>query len=185
MRPWTGVVLSDYGRDRLAFQSYDELFDPSVKPRGLPVANRVILKMQATWWIRDYLSHQTHANVWQLLSSPPNHLGRQRHRIGDVLKAATDLMHGDGLSRLHNGLKQSLQASDDEIDAVLWDHPRALVTAVIPSIIRRLVSLQAYLDVPTTGTGMFQWRDALWEFVPTTLFAPLQTPEVGIHMPSR
>ena len=28
MRPWTVVVLSDYGRDRLAYQAYDQLFDP-------------------------------------------------------------------------------------------------------------------------------------------------------------
>ena len=28
MRPWTVVVLSDYGRDRLAYQGYDLLFDP-------------------------------------------------------------------------------------------------------------------------------------------------------------
>ena len=32
MRPWTVVVLSDYGRDRLAYQGYDLLFDPRSKP---------------------------------------------------------------------------------------------------------------------------------------------------------
>jgi hypothetical protein len=28
MRPWTVVVLSDYGRDRIAYQGYDILFNP-------------------------------------------------------------------------------------------------------------------------------------------------------------
>ena len=32
-RPWTIVVLSDYGRDRLAYQAYDQLFDPSWRSR--------------------------------------------------------------------------------------------------------------------------------------------------------
>ena len=42
MRPWTAVVLSDYGRDRAAYQSYDLLFDPELpvlafnKPDGNP-----------------------------------------------------------------------------------------------------------------------------------------------------
>ena len=56
MRPWTTVVLSDYGRDRLAFQAYEALFDPKVQPSHLPIKNRVILKMQATWWLVDYLT---------------------------------------------------------------------------------------------------------------------------------
>jgi hypothetical protein len=30
MRPWTVVVLSDFGRDRLAYQGYDLLFDPEL-----------------------------------------------------------------------------------------------------------------------------------------------------------
>ena len=55
MRPWTIVVLSDYGRDRLAFQSYEGLFTPVVQPTQLPLRNRVVLKMQATWWLLDYL----------------------------------------------------------------------------------------------------------------------------------
>ena len=36
MRPWAVVVLSDYGRDRLAFQAYDTLADPVVPPINLP-----------------------------------------------------------------------------------------------------------------------------------------------------
>ena len=60
MRPWTTVVLSDYGRDRIAFQAYEALFDPQVEPVNLPIRNRVILKMQATWWLADYLTYLPH-----------------------------------------------------------------------------------------------------------------------------
>ena len=41
MRPWTAIVLSDYGRDRAAYQAYDALFDPSLSraepPDGQPL----------------------------------------------------------------------------------------------------------------------------------------------------
>ncbi|WP_026082823.1 helicase-related protein [Mastigocladopsis repens] len=34
MRPWTVVVLSDYGRDRIAYQGYDILFNPVLEKRS-------------------------------------------------------------------------------------------------------------------------------------------------------
>ena len=37
MRPWTAIVLSDYGRDRMSFQSYEQLFDPESIELGLGV----------------------------------------------------------------------------------------------------------------------------------------------------
>ena len=37
-RPWTVVALSDYGRDRLAYQAYDTLFSPELP--GSPTARR-------------------------------------------------------------------------------------------------------------------------------------------------
>ena len=40
MRPWTVVVLSDYGRDRIAYQSYDQLFSPNLPARQLALHNR-------------------------------------------------------------------------------------------------------------------------------------------------
>ena len=40
MRPWTIVILSDFGRDRIAYQGYDLLFDPELRSRELPLANR-------------------------------------------------------------------------------------------------------------------------------------------------
>src|SRR5207237_5729166 len=47
MRPWTVVVLSDYGRDRLAYQGYDLLFDPSLEATSLPLQNTYVIRMQA------------------------------------------------------------------------------------------------------------------------------------------
>ena len=56
MRPWTVVVLSDYGRDRMAYQGYDQLFSPVIEERNLPVANRYVLRMQAVFAAMDWLA---------------------------------------------------------------------------------------------------------------------------------
>jgi len=49
MRPLTVLVLSDYGRDRAAFQSYEQLFDPNIEIAPLPVRNLYVLRMQAVY----------------------------------------------------------------------------------------------------------------------------------------
>ena len=47
MRPWTVIVLSDYGRDREAYQAYDLLFDPELPARNLPIRNTYVLRVHA------------------------------------------------------------------------------------------------------------------------------------------
>ena len=57
-RPWTVVTLSDYGRDRLAYQAYETLFAPEIPPRNLPTGNRFVLKIQGTQALLDWLGGQ-------------------------------------------------------------------------------------------------------------------------------
>lgn len=75
MRPWTVVVLTDYGRDRLAYQAYDQLFDPELPPRQLPLANRYVQRMQSVYALLDELGDLTQedaigSSVWRDLSGP-------------------------------------------------------------------------------------------------------------------
>lgn len=75
MRPWTLVVLTDYGRDRLAYQAYDQLFDPELAARQLPMANRYVQRMQAVYALLDLLGDWTcrdhpSLSVWRDLSHP-------------------------------------------------------------------------------------------------------------------
>ncbi len=75
MRPWTAVVLSDYGRDRLAYQAYDQLFDPQLPLRLLPVGNRYVLRMQATFALMDWVARELPpdlpvGSIWTDFSSP-------------------------------------------------------------------------------------------------------------------
>jgi hypothetical protein len=84
MRPWTIVVLTDYGRDRLAYQAYDQLFDPELPARQLPLGNRYVQKMQAVYALLDELGDWTcrdwpPLSVWRDLSQPnadPNEVPR-------------------------------------------------------------------------------------------------------------
>lgn len=75
MRPWTIVVLTDYGRDRLAYQAYDQLFDPELPARQLPLSNRYVQRMQAVYALLDELGDLTEHDVfvgpvWNELASP-------------------------------------------------------------------------------------------------------------------
>ena len=57
MRPWTIVVLSDYGRDRLRYQAYEiAVRARSLGPSSLPLDNLHVLKMQAAYALLDWLT---------------------------------------------------------------------------------------------------------------------------------
>lgn len=175
MRPWTAVVLSDYGRDRLAFESYEALFDPRLRPEHLPMRNRVILKMQATWWLLDYLSLRCGGvAVRKLLEKRPT--DAQTERAARVLREARDLLRPDRIEQMGKELGRALRLEDAEVQAVLWDHPRAIVTTVLPTIIRRL---QAVHHATGDSRG-YLWRDPMNDFLPHALFSKLQTPEVRV-----
>ena len=181
MRPWTVVVLSDYGRDRLAFQSYETLFAPIVQPTQLPLRNRVILKMQATWWLLDYLSRfGTGTAFHSLIERPWSDRDSQRQQATRLLDAARDILTPAGIDRVSSALRRSMVLQEEDLRAVLWDHPRALITAVVPALVRRLEAVAAR-DIPLG----FEWSGALVEFLPSTLFAPLQTPEVRLLRPGQ
>ena len=181
MRPWTAVVLSDYGRDRLAFQAYESLFDPKVQPSHLPIKNRVILKMQATWWLVDHLTRASRGTpLRSVLKSPwSRNPDRQVRAAGDALAAARKLLTDEGLDRIGSGLQRSFRISEEEARSVLFDYPRAIATTVLPTIIRRLEAVVSQHKLPSR----FRWGDPLVDFVPSTLFALLQTPEVRIELP--
>ena len=75
MRPWTIMVLSDYGRDRLAYQAHDLFFDPVLPPNALPIRNRYVRRIQAAYCLIDHLGVRMQAfpkatDTWRALSKP-------------------------------------------------------------------------------------------------------------------
>lgn len=179
MRPWTVVVLSDFGRDRLAFQSYDFLFDPVIPRVALPLKNRSILKMQATWWMLDRLSRSgSGTSVASVIEKPWSSRDSQREHAKRLLNHVREQLNSSALERMGQQLQRALSLTDEDLRAVLWDHPRGLIPSVIPSLIRGLEVAASELP-----PDYQDWPRPLAEFLPAALFSPLQTPEIEVTTP--
>lgn len=182
MRPWTVVVLSDYGRDRLAYQSYDLMFDPEVPTRMLPISNRYVERMQAVYATLDYLSlnmgPQKWGSVWRDLAMPND---QYRHRQKTLARLVRAILTDEAeLERYSLYLEKALKLARSEIDLLLWDHPRPLLTEVLPTALRRLET--NWQSVASSGQEAYVKNSPLPEFIPANLFSDLNLPEVEIRL---
>jgi hypothetical protein len=196
MRPWTVVVLSDYGRDRVAYQAYDQFFDPELPYRSLPTANRYVLRMQAAFAFMDWMAQQIPADlrrgsVWTDFSGPPTGTGAwadtiqrrqevERRIISELLAGSVTLCRS-----LEGYLGAALAVSREQLQAILWDPPRPLYTALLPTLYRRLES--GWRRVPAQqgeSDRDYLARDhPIPDFVPKQLFGDLNLPEVEVVIP--
>jgi hypothetical protein len=199
MRPWTVVALSDYGRDRLAWESFDLLFDPELPPRELPIRNRYVLRMQAVFaffdWIASRLRTQDgtpKGSVYRDFSGPAEIMLKNEVRISNtkqrqqasalILEAL--LFNEEDYDDLKIYLSNALQQSEDIIEVLLWEPPRALMNAALPTLLRRLqtgwriAGKEHNLDTYTRN-------NPLPEFIPGQLFGDLNLPEVTLRSPSQ
>lgn len=191
MRPITLTVLSDYGRDRAMYQSYERLFDPTVDPQYLPISNPYVLKMQATFAFFDWLAVETagyeKAWAWDYLSRPIENptpavaavVQRVKTRLGA-------LVQGDEVTvaSLRRHLAGALQVDAETVEGLLWEAPRSLLLEVAPTLVRRLFR-QWRLAFPDgrNGCDLFEPYHPLPDFVPRNLFSDLSLPEVRILVP--
>ena len=188
MRPWTVVVLSCYGRDRIAYEGYEQLFSPELQPRHLPFNNRYVLRIQATYALMDWLSGQrVDGHVWQLLAQPTN--GKNaRARQEDIKNRAEQLLDNKAQQRrLQAHLRDSLNVDEATVQSLMWDTPRSLMMSVLPTIVRRLARAweQAIPPGEDKSTEPYGFWSPLPEFVPSNLFSDLNLPEVQIRLEGR
>lgn len=189
MRPWTVIVLSDYGRDRLTWQLLEGLTDPTLKPQYLPVGNRYVQRIQAVYSFLDWLSAELGRmpgaepwSVWADLSRPAEDGGkgdeqrRRQHLAADLIEDV--LRGGPALGRFEEHLRRALGLTVSEIQAVMWSPPRAIMLAVLPTAWRRLRS-QWSGEEPVGEFG----GSPLPEFMTTSQFGDLLTPEVSVSIP--
>lgn len=185
MRPWTVITLSDAGRDRVAYQRYEELFDPTLAPRVLPVRSPIVLRMQAVFVLTDWITERLNrrASTWAALQRPARENDRASFRAyqGEVCDLLRRVSREPALrDELRRRLKYVLGVDDDTADAVLWEAPRPLLTEVIPTAVRRLEREWRTLESPgldPVGAG------PLPEFVVSRLFGDLYLPEVQVTSP--
>jgi hypothetical protein len=200
MRPWTAVVLSDWGRDRAAWESYEALFDPDLPPRNLPLENLYVLRIQAVYalldWLAVELGYRRWDSTWSDLAGPAAALYprsgparkyaelRQDHLVellGRLLRP------GPERDRLREYLKRALGLGTDDhatsvVDTLLWEAPRPLLLAVVPTARRRL---RDHWDgeQPAESDSALRTRTPLREFVPGNLFDDLLVPDVELQVP--
>ncbi|KAB2588178.1 DEAD/DEAH box helicase [Streptomyces arboris] len=187
-RPFTVVTLSDFGRDRLAYQGYDALFSPEITARTLPLGNRHIIKIQGAQSLVDWLGIRLRqrgmaVDARRLLTGtadpvPGEKYARARQQVCIDLAA---LLDGDDrlLAELTVHLQRSLALDDDGVSALLWEQPRSMMLAVVPTILRRL---QVGRDAVHDDAGAGPWA-FLPEFITRSLFDPLNLPEVEFTLP--
>lgn len=189
MRPLTVTVLSDYGRDRTAFEAYEHLFDPELPPQSLPVHNDYVLRMQATYAMFDWLAASYGGPwgwAWDVLSRPEKPGQAANSLRADAKQRLLKLLEGDPvvLESLSNHLAGALKVDAATVEALLWRPPRAVLLEAVPTLARRLHREWRVASSPTPDVFDFQvdWHP-LPDFVARTLFTDLSLPEVTIVLP--
>lgn len=183
MRPWTAVVLSDYGRDRARYQGYETIFSPVLPPRSIPLDNMHVLKMQAGYALLDWLAVKIAGLRARADLSGPTGRADQRARqlkAADLLQAVLqEPQVGREFARY---IRQSLGVTDEQARNILWSAPRGLLTSTIPTLLRRLRSNWS----TTIGLQDKFVKDVpLPEHSPASLFSDLNLPEVTVLVPRR
>jgi hypothetical protein len=197
MRPWTVVTLSEWGRDKLAWQLYDQFLFPQVANKYLPVNNRFVQRIQAVYSTMDWLGSRL-AQVGQknsvrtdlvgpagIVSSDTSpsakqhRLSRQR-RTQEIMKNILERGADFDAWRLH--LKNALGLSFEEVDQLLVSPPRPLLLGLIPTIHRRLETQWEDEPVDPNDRNVIL-RNPLLDFAPSSLFADLLSREVNIVLP--
>jgi hypothetical protein len=177
MRPWTVVVLSDYGRDRWAFRDSEHLFNPVLDPLSLPVFNPYLLRIQATWFLVDWIASKVGK------SSPNLYLTRHEYRRADVERIVSDLLSVPGMRQ---EFSQALEAwiggrsgGFRVVDAaglarsLLWAPPRAVLRHVVPELRKFMES-----GYPKVGR-----RARLFpRFLPATTWDVLDSQDVELQL---
>jgi hypothetical protein len=186
MRPWTLVVLSDYGRDRARYQAFESLFAPVLRARTLPVDNHHVIKQQAAYALLDWLTNRVpglkaRKDLTKRRSSGSTWLGRLQAEVAVVLRAVLDDPRRE--RELERYLQAALSLTAEQTTAAMWAPPRALMTSVVPTLLRRVD--QNWASAAGTGTDRLVQDVPLPEHAPQTLFADLNLPEVTILIPNR
>lgn len=189
MRPWMVIVLSEFGRDRVAYQEYENLIDPQVKVQGLPIDNVHILKMQAAQAVIDWFSEKfSSGHIWNWLNNPDNN----QQGIKALLECVDSVMvSGPAHDNLSDYIRSALQLSDHTLNQVLWQAPRSIFLEFLPTLRRQLVSNWGVwsdtegcvVEWAELATG--KWHSPAPEFIPDSSFANLDTPELQIRLERR
>ncbi|WP_447874303.1 protein DpdJ [Serratia fonticola] len=193
MRPWMLVILSEFGRDRVAFQRYEGLMSPEIKRQGLPLGNQHVQKMQAAMAVLDWLSKVGEfKDIWGMLRKPERDKKKFAHYFRRLKLLIEDvLLAGRRQNELARYLEDALQLSDRAIQSILWSPPRSIMFEFLPTILRNITSRWsangiewAALRVQSLDNEEDRYRGGspVPEYIPQNLFSELNLPELDIRL---
>jgi len=190
MRPWTVVVLSDYGGDRFAFHNAEQLFSPEIPSLFLPVRNPYVLRQQAVYFLLEWLGLQIQGGG-PFAYLRPGRLSPQLRQ--SVLRVLNDVLtQGPCWQRLRQELDRFFSSGSGAdislpagiVDAVLWNEPRPLLLEVIPTLIRKVEANWAYADPQRGDCEDRNFNRPLPTFIPAATFGELDLSEAVIAFPT-
>lgn len=192
MRPWTVTVLTAFGRDRLAFQGYHQLFEPVLESQHLPIRNLYIVRMQALSAFFDWMALQWERSgksrgwLWSALSSPVL-ANREPELCGFALSRLDALIDGEpeALQSLSQYIKSALDITKLEVESILYAPPRSLLLEALPTLRRRLASRWQTMNAKQgsySGLDMYVDYLPLPEFISANLFSQLAPPGVVVAL---
>jgi len=200
MRPWTVVMTSSFGRDRLMFQHPEFYFEPTLSPIELPIENYYVRKIQAALSLLDWFSLELEkknctTSLWTLLGSESNYQKSEdlkNERVFLVQIIINLLKNKATQQEVSNFIKKSLDISDDHImRLIFWGPPRSIMVDILPTLLRQLRwNWQKEIIDENNNWIPLPWTDNISsypipEFIPHTLFSELNVPEVVIKIPER
>lgn len=192
MRPWTLVVLSDYGADRWAFQNAEVLLAPEVGEIGVPLANAHVLRMQSAYFLLDWIGRKAQeGNPSDYLrpssgSSGEARLRRVRSRVAALLNEL--LAQGEAWHEFQREFRACFGAPRSrggpgvqapELDALLWQAPRPLLLEAVPELLRKLERTWQFADParPAEAREDAGVRRPMPHHIPSATFAELEVGE--------
>lgn len=185
MRPWMVTVLSDFGRDRFMYQSYDTLFQPVLERQALPIMNRYVLRIQAVFAFMDWVAYELNQNkvyygsLWYMFAQPQNDSSYSKTKVIELIQGV--LKNNSLRSKMEIYLRKALDCSEESLQSLMWEPPRSLMLEVLPTLLRRLETNWISLD---GVKERFSFGHPLPDFVPANLFTDLSLPEVKVILPS-
>lgn len=185
MRPWTIVVLSDFGRDRVTYQHYEKLLSPEIKLQRLPLGNSHIHRMQSAMATLDWLSSKINANLWGVLNNPQKVNATLLQKIKDLLERC--MVAGHYQEELFEYICSSLRLNEEEVNRVFWQSPRAILLEFLPIVRRRIDTKWASWNQSTKTIDLWaeenqSWRSPVPEHIPDSLFSDLNLPTLNIAL---
>ena len=188
VRPWTVVVLSDYGGDRWAFQQPERLFQPEIESIFLPVINPHVLRVQATYFLIDWIGRRINGEgPFSYLKGPPC-----RREARETIRILQDfLQQGSEWFRFRRDFESMFSLpfgrggrilSEMDLNAILWNEPRPLLRAVVPALLRKLQACFTFAD-PKRANDIEDKgaKHPLPGFLPSATFAELGISEVALE----